>query len=141
MTESTRDPVQVVEAYADLWNEQNYANIPNVVSESFVLYDGIAPGGEVHGHDGLEEWMHAFTSAFPDFHVDTLDAIAEGNTVVVEGRYTMTHEGEFDGIPPTGRAVELRGMAKFLVDDGKVREHREYHDNQRILEQLGVTEE
>lgn len=141
MTEVKQDPVQVVDAYADLWNEQDYTTIPDVVSESFVLYDGIAPGGEVHGHDGLKEWMRAFTSAFPDFHVETIDAIVDGNTVVVEGIYTMTHEGEFNGIPPTGRDVELRAMAKFLVEDGKVKEHREYHDNQQILEQLGVTEE
>jgi predicted ester cyclase len=53
---------------------------------------------------------------------------------------TTQHEGEFNDIPPTGREVELRAMAKFLVDDGKVTEHREYHDRQDFLEQLGVTD-
>lgn len=85
--------------------------------------------------------MREFTSAFPDFHVEITDFVTSGDAVIAESTYTMTHEGEFNGVPPTNRKVELRAMAKLLVKDGKIQEHREYHDRQEILEQLGVAEE
>jgi predicted ester cyclase len=49
---------------------------------------------------------------------------------------TMTHEGEFDGIPPTGREVEVREMAKYHVADGKIQEYRVCFDQQAVFEQL-----
>lgn len=140
MTEAATEAEQLAREYKDLWNERAYSKIPEIVSKSFVLYDETAPGGEVQGPDGLEVWMRQFTSAFPDFHVEILDVLADEETVMAEATYTMTHEGEFDGLQPTEREVELRSMAKFVVEDGKITEHREYHDRQKILEQLGVTE-
>ena len=139
MAEPTQDAEQLVKAYRDLWNDQEYSKISDVVSES---YTGEFPEAEeaVQGPDGLEEFMREFSAGFPDFHVELRDLITSGETVVAEGTYTMTHEGEFNGIPPTEREVEIRAMAKFRIEDGKVKEHREYHDRHALLEQLGVIE-
>lgn len=106
-----------------------------------MLYDEPTPEGEVRGQDGLEEWIRQFTSPFPDFRVEVHDLLASEETAMAEATYTMTHEDEFDGIPSTERQVELRAMAKFVVEDGKVKEHWEYHDRRELLEQLGVTDE
>jgi predicted ester cyclase len=53
----------------------------------------------------------------------------------------MTHEGEFDGIPPTGRKVEVPEMAKYYVVDSEIRVYRVCFDQQAVFEQLGLTEE
>jgi predicted ester cyclase len=73
--------------------------------------------------------------------VDVIDVLVDDDAVAVEVRYTMTHEGEFNDIPPTGRTVDVGGMGKLLLEDGKVTEHREFHDQLEVLEQLGVLEE
>lgn len=139
MVESQQEAEQLIRAYGDLWNEQDYDRLQDVVAESFT---GVFPEVEanVQGRDGLEEWMREFSSAFPDFQVDIQDLIAQDDTVVAEGIYTMTHTGEFEGIPPTERELEIPAMAKFHIEDGKVTEHREYHDRHALLEQLGVAE-
>ena len=131
---------QVVREYAAMWSEQDAARIPDLVSESFT---GACPEAEgtVQGHDELGGLMREFTSAFPDFHVEIIDLFTSGKTVVAEATYTMTHEGAFNGMDPTGREVEMRAMARFRFDDGKIAEHREYHDRQEIREQLGIMEE
>jgi len=59
--------------------------------------------------------------------------------VIVEFTITGTHDGELEGIPPTGRKLELRGMEKFRVVDGKIQEMRAYFDPQEIPEQLDLT--
>ncbi len=141
MTEQSAETQQVTRAYAEMWNERDYSKLPDLVSESFVVYNPFLPGGETRGRDGLEEWMGEIAAGFPDFRAELLDVLASEDTVMSEVKYTMTHEGEFGGIPPTGREIEFQAMAKFRVEDGKVKEHRDYVNQQELLEQLGVTDQ
>lgn len=59
------------------------------------------------------------------------------------GEFTLTgtHDGEFQGIPPTDREVEIKTMSKFEISDGKVQEQWGYLDPQSLMAQLGVTDE
>lgn len=141
MAHATPDAERAVRAHNEIWNEQDYAQIPDVVSESYIEYNPAAPEGEIRGPDGLEEWMRGITTAFPDIQAELLDAIADEETVMAEVRFTMTHEGEFNGVPPTGREVEFQAMAKFRVEDGNIIELRNYFDPQELFDQLGVTPE
>lgn len=141
MAQTRQEAERIVNAYEALWNDRDYAAIPDLVSESFVMYDPVAPGGEVHGRDGLEEFIRETVSAFPDFQVTVVELLADGNLVLDEAEYTMTHEGELNGIPPTNREVEIRGMSKHLVEDGQLEEHWVYIDRQELFDQLGLTEE
>lgn len=140
MTEARSNAEQIVEEYTDMWNERDFSKIPTLVSESFVVYNSTLPGGSADGRDGLEEWMREVTTGFPDFRVEVLDRLASEDTVMTEVKYRMTHEGEFNGIPPTGREVEIDGMAKLRIEDGKIEEHRDYVDQRDLLEQLGVAD-
>lgn len=46
--------------------------------------------------------------------------VAEGDLLTIHGRLTGTHEGEFMGIEPTGREVDVPGIASYRVEDGMV---------------------
>ncbi len=148
MAQATPDAEQIVTAYVAMWNDRDYAKIPELVSESFVMYDTNAPAddipgpaGEVHGPDGLEAWIRAITTAFPDFEADIQEILASDDRVMYEVTLSGTHEGEFAGIPPTGREIELSGMESYRVADGAVQEHRTYYDRQEFLNQLGLTDD
>ncbi|AZH27001.1 ester cyclase [Haloplanus aerogenes] len=141
MVDATTESKRIVNAYVDVWNERTYPSIPDVVSESFVMYDPAAPEGEVHGRDGLETFIRNVVTAFPDFEVSVGDMLSSDGLVMYDATITMTHEGAFGGIGPTGREVEIDEMSKFRVSNGKIREHRVYFDQQDVLEQLGVTSE
>ena len=67
--------------------------------------------------------------------------LVEEDEGMAEVRFEMTHENEYEGVPATGREVELRGMSKWRVEDGKIQELRDYVNMQDLYEQLGVTEE
>lgn len=140
MAEATEEAEQLVNAYVGVWDEQDYSKIPDLVSESFEMHGPVTPESGIHGHDGLEEWIREVTSGFPDFRTEVLGMLSSDDLVLCEATVTGTHEGEFDGVPPTGREVEIRAMEKFRVSDGTVREHRVYFDQQEMVEQLGRTE-
>ena len=138
---SHQEVEQLVNAYLSIWGQQEYSKIPDLVSESFEMHGPFTPEEGIRGRDGLEEWMREVTSGFPDFRTDVLDVVSGDDLVMGEATVTGMHEGEFDGVPPTGREVESRAMEKFHVADGTDREHRGYFDQQEMLEQLGLVDE
>lgn len=141
MSESATEAERLIHQYAELWSNQNTSQISDVVSESFVHKTPMAPGGEIRGPDGVEEFMNQMTSAFPDFQAEIVESLSSGDRAAVETEFKMTHEGEFKGIPPTGQVVEMRSLAMVQTADGKLQEIREYADRKGMLDQLGVTEE
>ena len=64
--------------------------------------------------------------------------IAEGETVVLRCTLTGTYEGEFMGIPPTGRRIEVNEIHIYRLEGGKAVEHRAGRDDLGALRQLGV---
>ncbi|MEF8790810.1 MAG: ester cyclase [Haloarculaceae archaeon] len=130
---------QPMSAYLALWNGE-YSKIDSV-SDSFVAYEPSAPGGEVHGPDALEAYVRELRTAFPDFTITPEALLEDAEIVMTEWTATGTHEGEFNGLPPTGRTFEHRGMSKFVIADGRIQEERMYYDPREIAEQLGFLEE
>jgi steroid delta-isomerase-like uncharacterized protein len=139
MAQTTTDAERIANDYVEMWNEREFERIPELVAESFVHVD--PDGSEVYGREGLEGYMRGILAGFPDLHVSVTDMVSSGNTVMYEATLTMTHEGEFEGIPPTGRELEIREMATVEVADGTVEAHRVYYDFHETLRQLGLVEE
>lgn len=127
---------ELVNDWYDLFNG-DFSKL-EVVSESIEFDDPLA---EIHGRDELEAFIREMRTAFPDIEITWNDMLAGDETVMLEWTVTGTHEGEFNGIPPTGREVEQQGMEKLLVADNKVQESQVYFDKHEMLTQLGVTEE
>lgn len=140
MAETQQELEQVVRAHAEMWNEQDPGRIPEVIAETYTESNPVVPGGTIQGAAAFEEWFQEITTAFPDLHADLRNVLTDGETAMVELHFTMTHQGEFNGIPPTGRTVEFDGMGTFEIEDGRVQELRNYFDSQELFEQLGVTE-
>lgn len=109
------------------------------LAESVDVYNPGLPGGEVHSRAAYESYLAEIRTGFPDFQF-VAEAVVEGSdTVMVEFTVSGTHEGEFKGLPPTGRVVEIRGIEKFSVTNGDIVECRVYYDTQELTEQLGLT--
>ena len=69
--------------------------------------------------DGVRRGCFSYFTAFPDMHVSLDELIAEGDTVFLRSTLTGTHDGEYKGIPPTGRHVAAEAAEVFRVADGK----------------------
>ncbi|GGN95345.1 MULTISPECIES: ester cyclase [Haloarcula] len=140
MPEVTAEVENLIRDYERLWNEGNYAEIPTLAADSFVLHDPGYPE-TVRGRDAFETYLRELREGFPDFHVEIEDMATSGGTVMAKWTMTGTHEGEFAEIPPTGNSVELEGMDTVEIADGTVQEHRIYYDSRALFEQVGLTDE
>lgn len=141
MAQATSDAEQIVTDYIDAWNNGDYAKIPSLVAESATIHDPGAPEGALQGHDELEAHLKEIRSGFPDFTISIEEMLASDDVVMVDWTLTATHEGTFNDIPPTEREIELTGMSKTVVRDGRVQSDRIYYDFHDFLEQLGLVDE
>lgn len=120
------------------WENGDSASV-DVVSESLDVYNPGLDGGEVHDRESYAAYLRKGRSAFPDLQIAIEEMVAQGDMVLAEVRITGTHEGEFKGLPPTGRTIDIRGMGKFLLRDGSVEACHIYYDTQDMAAQLGMT--
>ena len=91
---------------------------------------------------GQEELAAHFTGLFaalPDFRMEVLRTVEDGETVFAHWRLTGTHTGgQFSGIDPTGKAIVLDGMDEFAIRDGKVASNFVVFDQMEVGRQLGL---
>jgi steroid delta-isomerase-like uncharacterized protein len=79
----------------------------------------------------------ALRQAFPDADYSLEEMIASGDKVITRFIMRATHLGEFQGIPATGKKIELSGIAIVRLENGKVVEEREDSDMLGLMQQLG----
>jgi len=137
MSDTNSQTAQTVRDFV-AWENGNSSKVDSV-SESIDVYNPGLDDGEVHDRESYAAYLQEGRSAFPDMQIALEQIVADGDVVMAEVRITGTHEGEFKGLPPTDRSVEIRGMGKFLITDGTVEECYLYYDTQEMANQLGMT--
>jgi len=120
--------------YKEVYGEWNMALVDEVVSPRFTSHDW--PEGSPAGPQGFAAFYSAIRTALPDARYVVDDLIAEGDKVVVRWRLLGTHEGDFRGIAPTGRAIELKGIAIYRVDEGMLVERWVVTDLHGVLDEM-----
>jgi predicted ester cyclase len=97
------------------WNAQDEQGYLALYAADAVLHG--CPGAE-SGPDPIRRCHAAFWTAFPGSRLTLQDLVAEGDRVAVRFSVEGTHQGPFQGIPPSGRDVTLTGLANLrFVDD------------------------
>jgi predicted ester cyclase len=69
--------------------------------------------------EGVRRGCFRYFEAFPDLHVSLDELIAENDRVFLRSTITGTHDGEYKGIPATGRHVAAESAEVFRIADGK----------------------
>src|SRR5215469_5208973 len=62
-------------------------------------------------------------TAFPDYHAEILEVVAEGDRVVARVQFTGTNDGPYEGRPPTHNKLSFSTADFFRIDCGKIAEH------------------
>lgn len=118
----------------ELWNRGNFAVVDELLASD---YDGHS-STVVRGPEGAVAFIPTVHAAFPDFQFKILDQIAEGDKVATRWKLSGTHEGAFQGAPPSGKRVEMTGITIFRVADGRLIEGWTNEDLLGMLQQIGA---
>lgn len=121
----------------DLLSVGDVDGFGEVVADDFVDHEelpGLAPA-----KDGVLAFFRMYIAAFPDLRMDAEDVLPSGDKVVARVRATGTHQGEFMGMPATGKAIDVQliDIIRF-GDDGLAHEHWGVFDTMTMMQQLGA---
>ena len=133
---STEEHKALVRRFEEaVWNERNPARVDEFFAESHLFRAAGSPPLDREGH---RQMIAHFQDAFPDGRDTSEELLAEGDKVVQRWTFRGTHQGAFQGIPPTGRPVTLTGISIWRVDGGTIVESWHELDTLGLMQQLGV---
>jgi steroid delta-isomerase-like uncharacterized protein len=89
--------------------------------------------------DGVKQFFRMLMAGFPDLRMTPEDVISSGDKVVVRATATGTQQGEYMGMPASGKPVrvQLIDILRF-GDDGLAHEHWGVFDAMGMMQQLGA---
>ena len=134
---STQENKMITKRVIAMFNARDYTAVSDLFTEDHVNHAIQTVNGPAKGREGVKAVIGRIESAFPDFKMEILDLIAEGDRVAYRMRFTGTHKGPYMGISPTGRKVSVEAMHMLRFSEGKVAEHWSVRDDLTRLRQLG----
>lgn len=129
--------IAALERMAEMINTGNLDTLEEVVDQDAVDHDP-APG-QAPGSEGFKGFFTMLRTAFPDLQLAPVTVVADDEHVAMAYTIDGTHDGEFQGIAPTGRTISARGVEIVKFRDGKMIERWGSSDEVGILTQLGMT--
>ena len=130
------DGKTVVRRFFDETNAGNLSAIDELLADDFTEHEEF-PGIE-QSREGVKQFFMMFRSAFPDMHMDAHEMVAEGDMVCVRATMAGTQQGEFMGMPPSGKHFEVEGFDMCRVRDGRIVDHWGLFDSMAMMQQLGA---
>jgi steroid delta-isomerase-like uncharacterized protein len=122
------------------FNEKNWDKVRASITSDFV-YDEVSTGRSVQGPDQVIAIWQGWAQAFPDAKATIHNALACGNSVVLEASWRGTHKGPLlsgnGALAATGKPIDIRACMVLEIAGEKAKLQRHYFDMATLLEQLG----
>ena len=130
--------------------EQNKSVVRRVIEQAFnrgkveSLEELFTPNYREHQFgmppniEGLKASVRALRAAFPDLKLTIEEMSAESEKVWVRMTARGTHGGEFMGVPPTGRKIQISVFDMCRLEDGRITDHWGVPDRFAIMHQIGA---
>ncbi|HEY7127792.1 MAG TPA: ester cyclase [Ktedonobacterales bacterium] len=119
----------------EFWNQGNMGTADELLTPDALI---VLPGRGQVGLADFKAFARAFRSAFPDWQTTIEELVVEEDRAAERWTGRGSHQGEFEGIAPTGRAVTVPGVVFYRITAGKISEFRGQLDGLALLHQLGV---
>ena len=75
------------------------------------------------GIEGMRQHLEAVKKTYPDYTMEIIRQFEDGETVISEFIMRGTHKGNFLGIEPTNKIIEMTGVDIDKIVNGKIVEH------------------
>jgi steroid delta-isomerase-like uncharacterized protein len=132
-TEANRALVRRI--FLEAMNEGRDDLYDELLDQEYVNHDFPAPRP---GVEGFRTVVQMFKAAFADFRVTLADELAEGDRVATRGYFTGRHQGEFMGVPATGKTIKVAFIDIWRIENGKARENWVQMDMVGLMQQIGA---
>ena len=123
--------------YDAVFNHPNLTEAQDLIAPEYIDHNPIAPNS-VSGIEGLKYTSKLLRTGFPDLNISIEDLIVGRNRIVARIRMQGTHQGEFMGLKPTGKQIDITAIEIYGIVGEKISERWGSLDGIALLQQLGV---
>ena len=128
---------ELLDQWVTTFNEARWEEALNLTADD-VIEEEIGTGRRMNRQESLDAGK-AWKAAFPDARGTIVRRVVSDNQVAGEVVWEGTHQGDLQGIPPTGRAVRVEAAVFLDEKGGKIVRVRHHIDVAGMMAQLGVT--
>ena len=121
----------------DPWNTGDLTGLDETTTEDYFLHG--EHGQEAGRLEDLKDTIRTYRAAFPDLAMTLQETIAQEDRLAYRWTMRGTHQGEFEGIAPTGRAVTFCGITIVHLQGGRISEDRYESSSPGTRQQLTST--
>ncbi len=139
---STEENKALVRREVEIFNRGNLTEYLATIDELYapdVVYHlpNLPFPGSIRSREDFKQFAIIFLAALPGQYTIE-DQIAEREKVMSRYTFRGTHQGQWRGAAPTGKAVTFTGTITYRIVDGKVVEVWDNPDQLSMLRQLGI---
>ena len=136
-SQTSATPSKVASAIFDALSKKDLDAATEFVADDTV--DDFVAIGEVRGKPAIRRFFDELLAAFPDFEMTADRIVGDPSSAVVQWHASGTFSGgRFQGIEPTDKHVEIRGVDVMEITEGLVRHDTIYYDGASFARQIGM---
>jgi steroid delta-isomerase-like uncharacterized protein len=136
-----QETIRVARRSVEVFNAGDWRAVEALLTADSV-YEEVGTGRTLRGARENVEVLRGWKAAFPDARGTITNALASGDTAVLEVTWQGTHSGDLatpmGTVPATGRTVTVKAAMVIEVENGRVKAERHYLDAAGMLSQLGL---
>jgi predicted ester cyclase len=118
-------------------NDWSTANLARFLRADIIDHNAFP--GDPPGLEGVRVRFSMWRDSFDDASEEYQAIVGESDLLAVRYDLHATHTGEFLGIPPSGRRVNIPGIEFLRFEDGLIAEHWGIYDFQATARQIGAS--
>ena len=127
--------------YETVWNKVINDRQIDLINEDSIDKDVTAlatSGGDIIGLENFKNYYNNYLTGFSDAKFTIVDIFGQGDKMVKHWNFKGTHDGDFFGVPATGKSVDISGTTLIKMKDGKIAAEQDYMDFLSFYTQLGL---
>ncbi len=134
---TAEENMAVIRRIIQAFNDRDLTVVPRLVTSGFVRHDLAGAFVDVKGREEVGDFMQLVLKALPDVHVTIEDLFATEDRAAMRITVTGTHQGEFQGIAPTGKKIKFSSFNLYRFEEEKLAEFWQLIDVANFLRQIG----
>ena len=127
----------VLRLYDEVWNKRHIQVVNELLSPSHAIQGNHLLESGV-GPEAYKLVVAGFLRGFPDLRFRVEDLVEEDGKVVAFWTISGTHQGEFHGVPATGKKIIVEGITISNLANGKILDSIVSWDVLGLMQQLGA---
>jgi steroid delta-isomerase-like uncharacterized protein len=125
-----------LQGYMDAWNAHDAGRVAAYYTDD-AQYEDVAMGIISRGKEQIKQFAEATFRSSPDLKFELVSGFVAGDRAASEWVMSGTHQGDFPGLPASGKPVSIRGASALELDGDKIRRSSDYWNLASLLQQMG----